>query len=124
MNDMLYKELIQNNVQPRNLLPEFLALKDEIIYAMSRGFSRKDIWKRLNATDRFRGCYLTFCNYVTRHIVATSEQSRSITSTGTTAAEVIVAKSLPTKTIPIKPNNKPTTTGFDWSPNYNEDDLF
>jgi hypothetical protein len=125
----------------REQLVIFLGLKSQIMEHIGKGFTLRTIHKYLTCSDvGYLNChYDTFRRYVKKYITLqkpglqnpaqptmTQQSQPARTSQTHTAAapEVKVAKSLQTKTIPIKPSNKPTTTGFNWSPNYNEDDLF
>lgn len=104
MEDSLYNELNAKNAQPSNYHPVFLAQKDEISFALSKGYSRKVIWEILKSKNKFGGCYITFCSYVTRYI---------------THSPTIETTQRQSKTSTTKPPNT-----FDWSPNYDPKDLY
>ena len=91
----------------------FLAQKDDISDALNRGLTISSVWELLHDEGLFDGTYKTFCKYVALYI--TDKKSTTVKQ----------QTQIPT---PQQPRtigkDKPTTTGFDWSPNYNEDDLF
>ena len=109
MKDKLYNELLETNAQPSNLHPVFLAQKDEISFALSKGYSRKTIWKNLRSKNKFGGCYITFCTYVTRYI----------THKNITKAPRLQPSKKQTPSSTTKPERS-----FDWSPNYDPKDLY
>ncbi len=123
MKDSLYKELLETNAQPSNLHPAFLAQKDEISFALSKGYSRKAIWENLRSTKKFGGCYITFCSYVTRYITQkpTIEITQVQPKKMQTQSQVSPTKpqskpkmvNTPENPQPAEPKNK-----FNWSPNY------
>lgn len=109
MEDSLYNELNAKNAQPSNYHPVFLAQKDVIAYALSKGYSRKTIWEDLKAQRKFGGCYITFCSYVTRYITNESPHKTIPTQ----------SKKQTIKKAPTKQENS-----FDWSPNYDPEELY
>lgn len=111
MEDSLYNELNAKNAQPSNYHPVFLAQKDVIAYALSKGYSRKTIWEDLKAQKKFGGCYITFCSYVTRYI------------TNNPILEATQTQPKKEQTQPKASTTKPPQT-FDWSPNYDPEDLY
>ncbi len=95
----------------RRLKVFFLAQKNEISEALDKGLSIVSIWEVLHDEGNFKGSYKTFCKYVKTLIRKERTTLSTPTLSGNSAG---IQKDVP-KT---EKKNK-----FDWSPNYNPDDL-
>lgn len=112
MKDDIYKKLLKNKEEIRSFLPFFLAQKEEIYYALSNGFSRKEIWGLLKQEGKFNGGYETFCDYVSKHI---THKKTSI------PIEIEAMKTTPAP-LAVESKSKENPK-FKWTPNYDEKDL-
>ena len=111
-NYNVYQELKENEPSPSNLLPFFLSQKEHIQQSLEEGYSRKKIWKRLKKDGVFLGSYFTFCKYVTNYLPNVSP--------------IQVKPQIQTKKQPLKTTRESATKnndGFNWTPNYNPEDL-
>ena len=68
--DLLNEKLEKNPAAGRGIsrLPQFLALQEEIVGALSHGWNAKDIWRVLYEKGRFNGQYNCFAIYVRSYI--------------------------------------------------------
>jgi hypothetical protein len=103
--DIYHRVLDRKNSTPQKrigLKVIFIAQKDDIASALKRGCSILSIWELLHEERNFEGSYKTFCSYVAKYIVKEGHQSKPQIS------------AIP----PSNPKKK-----FDWTPNYNPEDL-
>ncbi len=102
--DIYHRVLDRKNSIPQKrigLKVIFIAQKDDIASALKKGCSILSIWELLHEERNFEGSYKTFCSYVAKYIAKERVPSRPQISSPTS-----------------KPKKK-----FDWSPNYNPEDL-
>jgi hypothetical protein len=112
----------------RNLVA-FLAVKPDVSAALAEGYSVKTIWTHMNATKRIEFGYVTFLNYVHKHlkparghaVVTPRDPARSTQIQGTTsisgAREGAKQPSKePASASAIRPHVAPSMPAFSFTP--------
>jgi hypothetical protein len=108
----------------RNLVA-FLAVKPDVSAALAEGYSVKTIWTHMNATKRIEFGYVTFLNYVHKHlkparghaVVTARDPARSTQIQGTPSINgAREGAKQPSKEPAIRPHVAPSMPAFSFTP--------
>jgi len=105
----------QKNKRGSVLTVEFLAVKKDVIDAMSAGYSMKTIWSYLTEIKVINSKYETFRQHVKRFIKADSNANFQQQKDKENEIEILAAKKSEEK--------KPRSKGFSFDPKPNKEDL-